>query len=1469
MRHLVALIVLFSATLLSSHPALAQFSQQGPKLGGTGAVGNARQGRSVSLSADGNTAIVGGDLDNSSAGAAWVWTRSGGVWTQQGTKLVGSGAVGKARQGWSVSLSADGNTAIVGGIFDNNTAGAAWVWTRSGGVWTQQGTKLVGPGAVGSAYQGYSVSLSADGNTAIVGGNGDNSYAGAAWVWTRSGVVWTQQGTKLVGSGAVGNAHQGVSVSLSADGNTAISGGDSDNNYAGAAWVWTRSGGVWTQQGTKLVGSGAVGNAYQGYFVSLSADGNTTIVGGYQDNSNAGAAWVWTRSGGVWTQQGTKLVGSDAVGNAYQGYSVSLSADGNTAIVGGGGDSSNAGAAWVWTRSGGVWTQVGTKLVGSGAVGTAWQGLSVSVSGDGNTAIVGGDGDNSSAGAAWVFAAPGTGGQEVTVTLAGGVPLTMVRIPAGTFQMGALASERGTSSGEQPQHQVTLTSDYYMGKYLVTQAQWQAVMGTAMSTACGTYGIGAGYPVYCVSWNDIRGTGGFIEKLNAYLTSTGQAGAGKFRLPTEAEWERAARGGTQTRFSFGDALDCSDTTCSSCSSADPYVWWCGNSGSTSHPVGTKQANPYGFFDMHGSVFEWCEDWYGAYGSSAQTNPTGPTTGSGRVFRGGYWAVILQSSRSATRFGNGPGYYGGNIGFRLSRSLDASDGGPPTLTAALSANPASGTAPLSTTLTATAGGTATGTVNYTFWWNCTDAGTSVSTVTAACGDPTNATLGANFDSVNGATQAASTTYAAPGTYSAKVIIERGSAPPAEQRTSITATSPVSPAPAVSAVSPSSGPTAGGTAVTITGTNFAAAATVTIGGTAATVVSVTATTIKATTPAHAAGAANVVVRNPDGQTGTLAGGFTFSDAPPVETPPDRGNPGEDSGPWPNPAGRAVVITHGWNDDGGGWVKEMAKKICGKLGGGQVFYDPGTDTVTKVCQCQTKDWDVWIQDWTSKANTGFLYPMGAFANAAAVGENLASHLKGKNYSHIHFIAHSAGANLIDSATNSLKENRPSLEIHETFLDAYNPFSNPTRYGKQADWTDNYVDTRDVTNLSAGLLGFDGTRLFLDNGYNIDVTTISSDDPCQALLPSFVDMWGCRHNRPYRFYGVSIDPSFVGHDASAAVDPIPINGTGTMGYPLSVEKDQSLSNLRTSYPNGGTCAMNGGVCSPVYLPRAFLNFHWGEVGETVVDAVVGTVDFVAGVGAKVFNSVKMGLNWLFPGSGTAVHTASSSTPTESPSWIAVHVTTTQPVNTMRFNWRFAAAGEGFLRVFVDDILVREIDQRYVSLASVTTEEIYIGGGTGTLAPGIHRIAFRLDGFGTSASGVELTGVELGLTAVNAGLFYTLSPCRVLDTRNPTGALGAPSLQPGATRTFDPAASPCGIPADAVAISANLTVTNVGAAGELVVFPSDILRPNTSALSFRAGRTRANNAIVSFSKSSTTFSLFNNSAATVDFILDVNGFFR
>ena len=357
--------------------------------------------------------------------------------TQQGPKLVGAGAVGNAYQGVSVALSADGNTAIVGGYGDDANVGAAWVFTRSNGSWTQQGNKLIGSDAVNAASQGYSVAISADGNTVLIGGPGDNpgtinDAAGAAWVFTRSGGVWTQQGSKLVGSGAVlagagGSGGQGYSVALSADGNTAVVGAPTDNAAAGAAWVFTRNSGVWTQLGSKLVGTGAVGKAEQGSSVAISGDGNTIIVGGPYDN--AGAAWVFTQTAGVWTQQGNKL--------AITGYSVALSVDGNTAIIG----LPRIGAA-IFARTNGVWTQQGGYLIGSGAIG-GWNGAAVSLSGDGNTAIVGGPADNPGAmgggvGAVWFFAAATASGRSRVSSWSAVVLLgSRVKVSALHFQVTA------------------------------------------------------------------------------------------------------------------------------------------------------------------------------------------------------------------------------------------------------------------------------------------------------------------------------------------------------------------------------------------------------------------------------------------------------------------------------------------------------------------------------------------------------------------------------------------------------------------------------------------------------------------------------------------------------------------------------------------------------------------------------------------------------------------------------------------------------------------------------------------------------------------------------------------------------------------------------------------------------------------------------------------------------------------------
>jgi hypothetical protein len=197
--------------------------------------------------------------------------------------------------GVAVALSADGNTAILGAKEDNFATGASWIFVRKGGVWSQQGDKLVGIPASRAHRQGSTVALSADGNTALIGKSVNGM--GGAWVFKRSGSTWSQQGNQLVATGTVGNSGNqlGSSVSLSGDGNRALIGGKADNNYVGAVWVFRRNGGAWTQEGEKVVGTGSVDISSQGFSVSLSSDGNTALVGGVNDNFHAGAAWVFVR----------------------------------------------------------------------------------------------------------------------------------------------------------------------------------------------------------------------------------------------------------------------------------------------------------------------------------------------------------------------------------------------------------------------------------------------------------------------------------------------------------------------------------------------------------------------------------------------------------------------------------------------------------------------------------------------------------------------------------------------------------------------------------------------------------------------------------------------------------------------------------------------------------------------------------------------------------------------------------------------------------------------------------------------------------------------------------------------------------------------------------------------------------------------------------------------------------------------
>ena len=205
-----------------------------------------------------------------------------------------------------------------------------------------------------------------------------------------------------------------------------------------------------------------------------------------------------------------------------------------------------------------------------------------------------------------------------------GVSFTMVRVDGGTFTMGA-TEEQGSDAYdiEKPAHQVTLSS-YMIGETEVTQALWQAVMGNNPSRFTGD----SSRPVEKVSWNDCQE---FIKKLNSMTGKT-------FRLPTEAEWEYAARGGNKSKhYKYSGS-----------NNIDDVAWYDGNSGNHTHRVKTKSPNKLGLYDMSGNVWEWCSDWYGGYSSSAQTNPKGASSASSRVDRGGGWYYDAGSCRVSNR-----------------------------------------------------------------------------------------------------------------------------------------------------------------------------------------------------------------------------------------------------------------------------------------------------------------------------------------------------------------------------------------------------------------------------------------------------------------------------------------------------------------------------------------------------------------------------------------------------------------------------------------------------------------------------------------------------------------------------------------------------------------------------------------------------------------------------------------------------
>jgi hypothetical protein len=440
--------------------AASPFAEPGGRLLAADEEGGGRFGASVAVSADGSTALVGAPSDGGLLGAAFVFTRTGSAWTQQGPKLTVPASEeedeetlckqepGECGLGASVALSADGNTALLGAPRQNGESGAAWVFTRSGSTWAVREELTPGPDAIGNGRFGRAVALSADGREALIGAPKDHINRGAAWAFADSGGGFAVEGPKLVGPQQPGESYFGRSVALSGDGAAGLVGAPGEEAHAGSVWAFADGAEGWAQQGPKLSGAGESGAGRFGFSVAISGDGSTALVGGRLDAGGAGAAWPFTHGESGWTAQGPKLTPSDGTGAGNFGYSTALSANGNVALIGGPHDSTPLGAAWTFAREGGGWSQQGLKLAPEEPPGGKTFGSAVALAANNAAAVIGGPREETNAGTAWSFLGTALPPPEITnITpssgpVAGGTPVT---IEGSGFLAGASVSIGGAA----------------------------------------------------------------------------------------------------------------------------------------------------------------------------------------------------------------------------------------------------------------------------------------------------------------------------------------------------------------------------------------------------------------------------------------------------------------------------------------------------------------------------------------------------------------------------------------------------------------------------------------------------------------------------------------------------------------------------------------------------------------------------------------------------------------------------------------------------------------------------------------------------------------------------------------------------------------------------------------------------------------------------------------------------------------
>ena len=407
------------------------------------------------------------------------------------------------------------------------------------------------------------------------------------------------------------------------------------------------------------------------------------------------------------------------------------------------------------------------------------------------------------------------------------------------------------------------------------------------------------------------------------------------------------------------------------------------------------------------------------------------------------------------------------------------------------------------------------------------------------------------------------------------------------------------------------------------------------------------------------------------------------PEKENPQTRYGDGTGICTAPQTGRNAVLITHGWNADTKKWVLLMAGDICYKIGSPSIGL-PASNALKKLCTGGL--WDVFVADWSDLA-CGNIYcatPKQAWNNAPRIGEAVAKKLRSCDYQHLHLIAHSAGSNVIEWVAGIIKttwENPPT--IHQTFLDPYDPAApaHPTRSGRQnsayggndgkngkkqwsADWADNYVDLRPIF-----IEALDKTELYLSAAYNVNVTPAGNCEGADDINDT------CKHGRPYRFYGKSINPDFFdSFNNHNTVDPI--TSTAGMGYPLSVEAGWHLADLNQQYGKGKECHVIDSNCQDSPPPSPANKVYVAANASGAVVDRSGIAQCV--VGALVIPCSQIGLT---TGAVTSAALAESpeaqaaDAPTRAPAWLAMQIQTTQPPTpyafpTVRGGRRGPAAG-------------------------------------------------------------------------------------------------------------------------------------------------------------------------------------------------------